>query len=374
MGVMAAATTGPRAVWYLTRATGAVTLILLTLSVALGVANVRRPQIEGVPRFVFDAVHRNASLLAVAFLCVHIATALLDGFAPIGLVDVVIPFRSAYRPVWLGFGAFAFDLLIAVALTSVFRRRLGYRWWRATHWLAYASWPVAVLHGLGTGSDTRTVWMLALTGVCLIVVVVAVVARATAGWPAHVGARVTAIAASALVPVGLLAWLPSGPLAAGWAKQAGTPSALLVTSTRVSSMRGESGARECGDPAVQASAGPSFRAPVNGTVSQRQTDDGLAVVHVLLTVAGQHLSALHFLIEGHPVDGGGVAMTRGEATLGTGSEPHLYRGRVTALNGTNINARVSDASGGSLALTAQLQIDRGNTTAAGMLAATPTAG
>lgn len=131
-----------------------------------------------MPRFVFDAVHRNASLLAIAFLFVHIGTSLLDGFAPIRLIDVAIPFGSAYRPLRLGFGAVAFDLLIAVALTSVFRRRLGYRGWRATHWLAYASWPVAVLHGLGAGSDTKTIWMLGLTGACVIAVVVAVFARA----------------------------------------------------------------------------------------------------------------------------------------------------------------------------------------------------
>jgi len=166
--------------------TGVVTLILLTLSVALGVADVRRVVTEAVPRFVFDAVHRNASLLAVVFVFVHIVTSLLDGFAPIRLLDVVIPFGSAYRPLWLGFGALAFDLLIAVALTSVFRRRLGYRAWRSTHWLAYASWPVAVVHGLGTGSDAKASWMLVLTGACVIVVVTAVVARATDGWPDHV--------------------------------------------------------------------------------------------------------------------------------------------------------------------------------------------
>jgi sulfoxide reductase heme-binding subunit YedZ len=374
MSVIGAATAGPTALWYLTRSTGVVTLILLTLSVALGVANVRRAQTERVPRFVFDAVHRNASLLAIAFLFVHIVTSLLDGFAPIRLIDVVIPFGSAYRPLWLGFGAVAFDLLIAVALTSVFRRRLGYRGWRSTHWLAYASWPVAVLHGLGTGSDTKTAWMLGLTGACMVAVIVAVVARATAGWPEHVAARVAALAASALVSVGLLVWLPSGPLAAGWAKRAGTPSSLLVASASVSSVGSGSGAPALSGSGGQRSAGTSFTAQVSGSVSQGQADDGLAVVHLLLTVAGQHLSALHILIEGHPIDGGGVQMTRGDVTLGTGPEPHLYRGRVTALNGTGIEAQVSDASGASLTLTAQLQIDPGSGSAAGTLNAAPSGG
>ncbi len=374
MGVLAAATTGPTALWYLTRATGVVTLILLTLSVALGVANACRAQTEHVPRFVFDAVHRNASLLAVAFLLVHIITSLLDGFAPIRLMDVVIPFGSAYRPLWLGFGAVAFDLLIAVTLTSIFRRRLGYRSWRATHWLAYASWPVALVHGLGTGSDTKTSWMLALTGVCLFVVIVAVLARAIAGWPDHFGARLATIAASAAVPLGLLVWLPSGPLAAGWAKRAGTPRSLLAAyrSNPSRPSRSETPART--EPSDQTNVAPSFTGPVSGTVSQGETDDGSAVVHMLLVVTGQHLSALHFLIEGRPIDGGGVAMSAGEATLGTGSEPHLYRGRVTALSGTNIRAQVTSAGGAALTLSARLRIDPGRETVTGRLTATPAGG
>jgi sulfoxide reductase heme-binding subunit YedZ len=207
---LATATIGPSALWYLTRGTGATTLILMTVSVALGVVNVRRLTTPAVPRFVLDAVHRNASLLALAFLAVHIVTALLDSFAPINLIDAVIPFTSVYRPLWLGLGALASDLLIAVAITSVLRRRLGYGAWRATHWLAYASWPVAVLHGLGTGSDAKATWMLALTAGCIAVVLVAVAARLSAGWPDHLGTRLSAAAMAALIPVGLLVWLPSG--------------------------------------------------------------------------------------------------------------------------------------------------------------------
>ena len=157
---MVLAVSSPSPLWFITRGTGAISLVLLTLTVALGIANVRRTRIGETPRFVLDSVHRSASLLAVSFVAVHILTTLLDGFAPITLLDVVVPFGSTYRPLWLGLGAVAFDLLIAIVITSLLRRRLGYRAWRTTHWLAYASWPVALVHGLGTGSDTRTHWML----------------------------------------------------------------------------------------------------------------------------------------------------------------------------------------------------------------------
>ncbi len=377
----------PSAFWYMTRGTGTIALILLTVSLALGVVNVRRARTPSVPRFVFVSVHRNASLLAVAFVCVHILTALLDGYAPIRLIDVVVPFGSAYRPLWLGFGAAAFDLLIAVALTSLLRRRLGYGAWRATHWLAYASWPVAVLHGLGTGSDTKLTWMLALTGACVVTVIVSVVARVTAGWPDHLGARVSALAASALVPIGLLVWLPSGPLAAGWAKRAGTPSSLLAgargavsTGAVAGGGTGNAGggagvpaagsgatAAGAGAPARAASSSPSFSARVTGTVRQGKDDDGLTVVDIVLHAAGPRLSRLEIRIVGSPIAGGGVEMRASRVALGPASAPEQYRGVVTALHGTEIAGAVRDASGAAVALLAQLQIDPGSSSVTGTL-------
>jgi predicted ferric reductase len=177
MMLAAAISSSPRALWYLTRGTGVVTLVLFTLTVALGIANFKRVETNRIPRFAIDGVHRNASLLAIAFLSVHIATTLLDGYVPIRLLDAVLPFGAAYKPLWLGLGAIAFDLLIAVALTSALRRRLGYRAWRAVHWLAYVAWPVALIHGLGMGTDRHAHWMLGLTGGCALIVGLAVLAR-----------------------------------------------------------------------------------------------------------------------------------------------------------------------------------------------------
>src|SRR3984957_6886292 len=153
--------------WYLTRSTGAVALLLLTLSVALGVAGVSRFSSPRWPRFVLDSLHRNVSLLALAFLVVHILTAVLDSFAPISLIDAFVPFAGSYRPFWLGLGAISFDLLLAVTLTSLVRRRLGYGAWRATHWLAYACLPIALLHGLGTGRDVKRARVPGLSIGCL---------------------------------------------------------------------------------------------------------------------------------------------------------------------------------------------------------------
>ena len=140
---MIAAAGHGRLLWYLTRGSGLVALVLLTASVVLGVLEVKRWKTERWPRFITAGLHKNLSLLAVVFLGMHIATTVVDGFAPIGWLDAVLPFRSGYRPLWLGLGAVAVDLLIALVVTSLLRGRIGYRAWRAVHWVAYLTWPAA---------------------------------------------------------------------------------------------------------------------------------------------------------------------------------------------------------------------------------------
>jgi predicted ferric reductase len=227
----ATSTLGPSAYWYLTRSTGAVAMVLLTATVALGVVDVRRWTSERWPRFVIDGLHRNIALLTLVFLLVHILTSVLDSFAPIGLLDAVVPFAGSYRPFWLGLGAVSFDLLLAVTITSLLRRRVGHRGWRAVHWLSYASWPVALLHGFGTGSDVKDTWLLLLSLACLAVVAISVLVRVAAGWPQALRLRGAALAATVAFALFLVVWLPSGPLGSGWAKRAGTPTSLLHAST-----------------------------------------------------------------------------------------------------------------------------------------------
>jgi methionine sulfoxide reductase heme-binding subunit len=220
-------TVGPSLDWYVTRATGTVSLILLTASVVIGIAAIARLQGPGVPRFVVDGMHRTVSLLAVVLLVIHILTSVLDSFAPISIVDAVVPFVGTYRPFWLGLGAVAFDLLLAVAITSLVRRRLGHSTWRGVHWLAYACWPVAVLHGLGTGSDVHQSWMLLINVACIVAVLGAVVVRVAIGWPENARLRLGMLGVAGAFTLGLVVWLPSGPLGKGWARRAGTPPALL---------------------------------------------------------------------------------------------------------------------------------------------------
>jgi predicted ferric reductase len=232
------ATAGPSIYWYLTRSTGAVALLLLTFAIALGVIDVRRFSTPRWPRFLVDSLHRSVSLLAMVFLAFHILTSVLDSFAPISLIDAFIPFAGSYRPFWLGLGAISFDLLLAVTITSLLRQRMGYASWRAIHWLTYASWPIALLHGFGTGSDVKSTWLLLLSVACLVVVLAAVLSRAIDGWPENLGRRSAALGGAGFFSLFLLLWLPGGPLGSEWARRSGTPSSLLPHSRGAAASRG----------------------------------------------------------------------------------------------------------------------------------------
>ena len=292
-------------------------------------------------------------------------TSLLDPFAGIKLIDAVIPFTGSYRPIWLGLGAFASDLFIAVAITSVIRRRLGHGAWRATHWLAYVCWPVAIVHTVGTGSDVKQIWLLALTATCVAAVVLAVWARIGFGWPEQRRLRAGALVASIALPVIFVAWLPGGPLGKDWAARAGTPARDLQ---RVSTTTTVANSGASTTPSTRIAA---FAAHVTGTVAQQQTTSGLVSVDIALAVANPSLGILHVRIDGTPVAGGGVQMTASSVSIGTSSSPELFSGAVTALAGTQIGARVTSADGHTLTLTVALELNTAGGTATGTLQVNP---
>ncbi len=163
--------------WYFGRATGLVALVLLTAVLVLGILGPLRASSASWPRFAIRTVHRDVSLLTLLVIAIHVVVLTLDGYVHIPLSAGVLPWGSSYMPFWVGVGALSFDLLIAIAVTSLVRRRLGYQTWRFIHWFAYVSWPLAVIHGLVTGSDSSQMWALALTIVCVAVAAAAVVLR-----------------------------------------------------------------------------------------------------------------------------------------------------------------------------------------------------
>jgi methionine sulfoxide reductase heme-binding subunit len=190
--------------WYATRAAGLVTLLLLTLSALLGVLTAGRFASLRWPRFLTVGLHRNLSLLALVFVALHVGTTVLDSYTSIQLSAAFVPFISSYKRGWLGLGAIALDLLIALVVTSLTRIRLGHRAWRLIHWSGYACWPVAVAHGLGAGTDERTAWAADMTIACVAVVAAAVAWRVLRQWPERRVLRTSMVVLAAVgVPAAL---------------------------------------------------------------------------------------------------------------------------------------------------------------------------
>jgi hypothetical protein len=361
MTLLAAAGNG-KALWYATRGSGVVALLLLTAVVVVGILSSARWQGRRVPRFVVAALHRNLSLLAVAFVTAHVITAVADRFAPIGYKDGVIPFVAGYRPVWLGLGTVAFDLLLALVITSVLRARLGIRLWRGIHWLGYASWPVAVLHSLGTGSDSRFGWMSLLTFGSCAAVVLAIALRLLRGrQPA--GRRAVAFGASVAVPIALFLWYQSGPARHGWAARAGTPASLL---------RRMGSAAPATVAASQSLPARAFHSTLSGRISQDGPDsNGLVRVNIVAALRGRVAGKLRITLWGEPTEGGGVALAASDVAFGADGTTLPYVGRVVGLEGNRVDAQVANADGNRINLSVDLQLNRANGSVRGGLEGSP---
>jgi sulfoxide reductase heme-binding subunit YedZ len=327
--------TSSQALWFASRGTGVVCLLLLTTSVVLGVITTVRFETPHWPRFVLEGLHRNVSLLILAFICMHVATTVIDGFVPIGYLDAVVPFRSPYRTFWLGLGAVAFDLLLALAITSVMRARLGYRVWRAVHWAAYACWPIALVHGLGTGSDARQGWMVALDILALVSVCAAVCWRLAVTWRPGLPGRWGAVAALVVVPLGVAVWAFLGPLQPGWARAKPSAAALLAAAEPESAGFGGTVAGARSVSAADASG--------MTTVSIRGAADAALALQLDLELTGRPRAQ-------------GVALAVGRLTLGPRDAPARWSGRVVRLDGGHVEARVFDGSGHGLTVDLALRV------------------
>jgi DMSO/TMAO reductase YedYZ heme-binding membrane subunit len=347
--------------WFVTRGSGVVALLLLTGSMLLGVTVGLRARSTRWPRFALTDVHRNLTLVAIVFVAVHVVTTIADGYAPISVAAVFLPFVSPYRPIWLGLGAIAFDLLLALVATSLLRRRMPPRVWRAVHWLAYATWPVALVHAFGTGSDARFGWLAALGLGCLAVVSLAAFVRVAVGFrrsPVRLGAAAAAFA----TPIAVLLWYQSGPAQHGWARRAGTPATVLA--------KGVTSTRATGNVSLEQPppAPTSFVSALSGAVREVQAGDGLVTVRLSLRLRGGPRGAARIDLRGIPGDEG-VSMTASGVSFVPATTRAVYTGQVVGLEGPRVVAAVRDAAGDRLRLDFDLSIGRVSRTVSGVVTA-----
>jgi predicted ferric reductase len=170
----------PKGLWYLNRASGLVLMVVSTLAILLGQHATRRRERSATPRFMWLELHRNLTLVGLMLLVLHVFTSVADEYVDISVLDAVVPFASPYRPFWLGLGTVALDLMVVILVTTALRHRISYRAWRIAHWTAYLVWPVSVVHGLGTGTDSLRGAGLSLTIGCLAAVLASTAPRIAA--------------------------------------------------------------------------------------------------------------------------------------------------------------------------------------------------
>lgn len=311
----------PSLFWYVARGSGITAYLLLTASVALGILLSRRWPGAGraLPRLVVDGAHRWLTLTFYLFVIIHVVALLFDPFTHFGLADLVVPFVSNYRPLWLSLGIVAAELGLAVGASVWVRRWIGYRAWHGLHLLTYLIFPLSLLHAIGTGSDTKTLWGALLYGGSTVLVMALLIWRTSAlpGW------RRVAVTASLVGGAALLIWSVGGPYAAGWAAAAGTPKTLLQTAA---SQRGSA------TTASQTSSGPAFPSSLNDTISGQLS--GGSRRQLLLVGTGQGSTPLDVAIE--------ITQSRfefgGQVQLRTASHVPLCSGPVTGVQDQTIEA------------------------------------
>ncbi|HEX9032432.1 MAG TPA: ferric reductase-like transmembrane domain-containing protein [Streptosporangiaceae bacterium] len=327
---------GTSLLWYTTRATGIVALVLLTGTVMLGVVGTARAASPRWPRIVTAGLHRNLALTATALVGVHIITTVLDPYASISVVAAFIPFSSPYRPLWLSLGTVGFDLLLAVLITSLLRDRLSHRLWQAVHLMVYVSWPVALWHGLGTGTDTKLPFVLAIDVLCV----------AGVGWAIwwrlsmteNPMTRLAGLAALAFAPLLTLAFVIFGPLQQGWAQRAGTPTALLGSRTQTQTQT------QTQNQTPAASTGASKPVHLVDAKFTGHLTIATAQGQRTITISGSTVAApkqsFVILLQGAPAGASGVSLTGGTVRIG-----NSYSGPVIQLAGKNLVAAVSGQAG-----------------------------
>jgi sulfoxide reductase heme-binding subunit YedZ len=217
--------TDPSPLWFLDRSSGEVTLLLLSVAVALGIVRAALPAFQP---FLVEGVHRNVTLLAIVFAAIHLVAAVTDPYAHLIPLDALVPFVSAYRTAWLGLGVLSGYLFAAVLVTSWPARRFGRVAWQWLHRVAYVGWVAAIVHSLGAGSDAHNPVFLALNAIAVVGVLVAFVGVRVAEIDPSQRAVKAAVGLVAILTVVVIAvWAANGPLRPGWARESGTPPGLL---------------------------------------------------------------------------------------------------------------------------------------------------
>lgn len=324
--------------WEVARAGGIVSFLLVTASVVVGLLVSLRAASPRFPRFLTSEVHGFLGLLSLVFVAVHVLAVWVDPFTHFGLADVLVPFVSHYRTFWMSLGIVGFYLLLAIWITTRLRERIGHARWRRVHALTFALWAAGLVHGLGTGSDTRTAWaaLLYLGSAVAVLALSAVRLRRSASARAS-GPGFAALSVGAVLVV---AWAIAGPFQRGWGRSTTFRAAAATASRPGSRSVDASASRRAARPSDPFRAG--FSAPISGRLRQSGPDGrGNVTVRIGTTIGSGPGGMLEVVLLGEPLPGGGVRISASRVLLGPGPSAPLYQGQLAALDGQDMIALVS---------------------------------
>jgi len=336
-------TTWSAITWDTARAGGFASYLLLTAAVSVGQVLRNRWQTARWPRLITNELHGYLSLLALVFIAVHVVAVLVDPFTRFGFAEVFIPFASHYRPVWMGLGIVALYLLLAVWVSSRLRARIGFRTWRAIHTLAYGVYLAATVHGLGTGSDTRTAWAPAIYASSILLVGGLTARRLLVPVSARQKPRPMLTALGAAVVVSVAIWSSVGPLASHWGARAGGEQGNRRAAGRL-------GVARALPPIPSGEVATPFGATFVGRVTVRsaqesdsETEESASeTIRIDGALHGATRDHLEIYLRGVPLETGGIALQQSRVRMGTTTP--LYQGQIVGLRGSDLVASVQSTT------------------------------
>jgi hypothetical protein len=326
--------------WDIARAGGFLAYILLTLSVALGLALTMQWQTPRWPRLINNELHNFVTLLATVFVAVHILAVWIDPFTSFGLNEVLIPFVSHYRPIWMALGIIALYLGIAIGISTLLRPYIGYKVWRGLHVLTIVIFALVLVHGIATGSDTRTWWGITIYGGSILLIGSLLWQRLY--YPANKQSRAHPVLAVGVVIAGIACvfWMLLGPLQPGWNTIAnngkGNGSVQAATAKTSSSLTGNAFT-------------PSFNGDLQGQMMQQGPDaNGNITLQLNMTISNGPQGIVQVTLQGQNNGfDNDLQITHSQVTLSQSNNTPLYVGPLTRISGErswNMQAVLSPTS------------------------------
>jgi hypothetical protein len=333
--------------WEVARAGGFTAFALLTASVAVGLLLSLRLASVRYPRLLTNELHGFLTLTSLVFVGIHVLAVWADPFTRFGLREILVPLASHYRPVWMALGIVALYLAVAIWISTRLRSRIGYARWRRLHYLTFVVYGTSLVHGIATGSDTRTAWAAAIYAGSALLVGGLLAARLLRTRAAQ-SAGLVAAGLAALLLVGTV-WAATGPFRPGWNRRANNGNgsgARVALATAPALAAGPAPAR------ARQAPGDPFRGGFRGSLVGRLRTSGpdafgAVTVRIGTTVdGGAARGLLEVVLHGPPTEEGGVAITDSRVLLGPDPRRPLYTGQLTSLAGNDMTALVARAGSG----------------------------